>query len=134
MDPTEALNRIRHAIENYRNALARAAHDPAYQDTALAEADSIVEYMEALDGWMARGGHLPTPWATKLPACATLVGTKGAKLKSVQCPFCGGHDLCMDAYHHRAKYVSCSGCGAAGPYRGKGSDAVVMWEQRKGTR
>lgn len=54
MDPNATLAKIRmlaHIIEG------------GHEDTAR-DAIDLAEAIQALDGWLTRGGFLPTPWAT----------------------------------------------------------------------
>lgn len=70
MDPNETLNRLRHAIENYADAVNRlaameVAHGTAPKslyNTAMMYADEVAEYAEALDNWVTGGGFLPAQW------------------------------------------------------------------------
>lgn len=76
MDPTEALNRLRAALEGYREAESEAndyadagsEHDAKYWREVMAErAEDVAEFAEALDGWLTRGGFLPTWWQSGDP-------------------------------------------------------------------
>lgn len=80
MDPTEALNRLRAAIEGYREAESEANdyaeagsdHDAQYWREVMAErVADVVEHAEALDGWLSRGGFLPTWWQDGDPQLKT---------------------------------------------------------------
>jgi hypothetical protein len=56
VDPNEALRLIRLTIKQMdadENPYIKAAH-----------AEEIAEYFEALDGWLSKGGFLPTAWNT----------------------------------------------------------------------
>jgi hypothetical protein len=57
MDPDEALRTLRRAISEYWHAVAN--------DDVPAERDAghdAVEAAEALDGWLSKGGFLPSGW------------------------------------------------------------------------
>ena len=54
MDPNEALRLIRLTI-----AQMRVDESPAVK---MAHAEEIVEYFEALDGWLKNDGFLPADW------------------------------------------------------------------------
>ena len=56
MDPDETLRLLRLTIKQMRvdeNPYIKAAH-----------AEEVAEYFEALDGWLAGGGFLPSDWLT----------------------------------------------------------------------
>ena len=55
MDINETLRIIRENVAVYR------ATDDA--ETANDAAERVVEHVEALDGWLSKGGFLPTAWA-----------------------------------------------------------------------
>ena len=55
MDPNENLRLIRLTIKQMKaddNAVIFAAHG-----------GEVAEYFEALDGWLSKGGFLPSDWA-----------------------------------------------------------------------
>lgn len=58
MDPDEALNRLRHALIDYR-----LAQDQENSMDAQAHAEDIADAAEALDEWIRKGGYLPMSWA-----------------------------------------------------------------------
>lgn len=71
MDPNEALKRIREAVAALRAAEKRADEKKETAEAwteavaALGEGhlDNLLEHVEALDGWLSKGGFLPTDWA-----------------------------------------------------------------------
>lgn len=88
MDPTEALNRMRAALERYCDA-EETANDAAEEGRdedahwareEMAEAsEDIAEHAEALDVWLSRGGFLPTWWQSGDPQLASHCGRCGQK-------------------------------------------------------
>ena len=86
MDPTEALNRIRHAIERYREAL-RAANDFAdagnperhefYWELMDEASEEAIGHFEDLDGWLSSGGFIPTAWQSGDPDAPNRCGRCG---------------------------------------------------------
>lgn len=71
MDPNEALNRIRHAIECYTAARETEGSSDHDAEAALTEADTMVEFFQALDGWLCRRGFLPSAWQSLSASEAT---------------------------------------------------------------
>lgn len=63
MDPDQALQEARDAIQTYR-AEGLDPNDPAL---SLLLADAIINAFEALDGWLSRGGFLPAAWRDACP-------------------------------------------------------------------
>lgn len=59
MDPNAALREMRAAIQRFRVAQEMGDHE----EDQLGEAGQAVEFAEALDEWLSRGGFLPTEWA-----------------------------------------------------------------------
>lgn len=57
MDPNEALNRLRHALLDYR-----LAQDQENSMDAQTHAEDIADAAEVLDEWLSKGGFLPTSW------------------------------------------------------------------------
>jgi hypothetical protein len=57
VDPDEALQQLRTAIRDYRDATSIAAADDA--------AGRLAEHVEALDGWLRGGGFLPAEWSRR---------------------------------------------------------------------
>lgn len=55
MDPTQALDDARRALERYATADSPEA--------ALTAANALGSAFGALDGWLSRGGFLPQPWS-----------------------------------------------------------------------
>lgn len=55
MDPNVALAEIRHLILEIQNA--------DQEDARLEAGAELIDYFEALDGWLSRGGFLPTDWS-----------------------------------------------------------------------
>ena len=56
MNPNEALKDAREALKNVLGARGR-------EHTNMEALDKLADAFEALDGWMSRGGFLPTEWA-----------------------------------------------------------------------
>lgn len=62
MDPNTALANMRAAIAEYRR-IADAGPSGLGQTIALAQISTeIAESADALDGWVSRGGFLPSAW------------------------------------------------------------------------
>lgn len=79
MDPNAALAELRAAmrqLENSRQLLGKEADLDALWK-AIVAADRLAESVEALDGWLSRGGFLPDAWAATMPG---------------DCPQCNSHD------------------------------------------
>ena len=88
MDPTEALNRMRHALERYWRAEREASDatdaglEPAakhYREEMAEASEDIAEHAQALDAWLSRGGFLPTWWQSGDPQLASHCGRCGQK-------------------------------------------------------
>lgn len=60
MDPDKTLEQIREEIRKLR----RWMRHPSYSDhdNRLSEAEELVDLVEALDGWLTKGGFLPKDW------------------------------------------------------------------------
>jgi hypothetical protein len=58
MDPNEALERLRAAIQRYHVATEMRDHD----EDRLGEAEQVIEHAQALDEWLSRKGFLPRDW------------------------------------------------------------------------
>jgi hypothetical protein len=61
MDPNEALR-------NAREALSRMRHELSFSqardwNTIEEKAEDLADAFEALDGWLSKGGFLPSAWA-----------------------------------------------------------------------
>lgn len=57
MDPNETLRRIRDLAEKI-NAKPAVHYLAAY-------AEELAEHVEALDGWLSKGGFLPRGWVNR---------------------------------------------------------------------
>lgn len=60
MDPDQTLKDLRSDIANYH----KYERDEDRDGMAIM-ADYIVQYVEALDGWLSKGGFWPSEWAKK---------------------------------------------------------------------
>lgn len=61
MDPNEALKLARALLSDMR----AAPNEGRYAELA----DQFAEAFEALDGWLTRGGGLPTDWKIRCSEC-----------------------------------------------------------------
>jgi hypothetical protein len=61
MDPDKTLDSLRELVE------ITHAGDPG----GTARVARFAELVDALDGWLTKGGHLPGPWAVRRPAVTT---------------------------------------------------------------
>ncbi len=57
MDPEQALKDARDALAGFRQGVCE---DARWQ---LEQAGQLADAFEALDGWLSRGGFLPSDWA-----------------------------------------------------------------------
>jgi hypothetical protein len=55
MDPNATLARLRHMVESVQGGAYR-------ESEAVANLDELTELVAALDGWLSRGGFLPSDW------------------------------------------------------------------------
>jgi len=66
MDPDEKLRLARFAAKNLGKALDKDYPDP-YMPERVGNIESaatdLLEYFEAIDAWLAKGGFLPKRWA-----------------------------------------------------------------------
>lgn len=59
MDPNETLRRIREAVARWTELEGKG---PEWQAERTLIAAELIEHVEALDGWLTRGGFLPWAW------------------------------------------------------------------------
>ena len=57
VDPDVTLRELRGAIHTFKSLPESAT------EARMAAAEDIIEFAEALDEWLAKGGHLPYAWA-----------------------------------------------------------------------
>ena len=63
MDPDETLRMIRHyraEVQRMRDAADRGVRVDRHDFNVAAE--SLAEYVEALDEWLSKGGFVPAAW------------------------------------------------------------------------
>ena len=60
MDPNAALDNLREAVARYNEA-----YDNGDPEGCRYAAHDLAEAADALDGWITRGGFLPTGWQRK---------------------------------------------------------------------
>ena len=60
MDPDETLRLLRLTIKQMRSE----GHQD-FQAVWIAHAKEVVEYVEALDEWLSKGGYPPMSWLTR---------------------------------------------------------------------
>lgn len=65
MDPNETLRLLREYVTEQA-----AAEQDWPSDEANARLDTVTELVDAIDGWLARGGYLPTAWQDPYRAAA----------------------------------------------------------------
>jgi hypothetical protein len=61
MDPNETLKQLRELIQVPQYGPSLTAFDRAERF------DLLVDYIEALDGWLSKGGFLPDAWCNGGP-------------------------------------------------------------------
>jgi len=59
MDPDVALHNVRTALEKVQNDLD--THSLIDYDNVI----ELIEHLAALDGWLSKGGFLPSQWQTE---------------------------------------------------------------------
>lgn len=62
MDPNTCMDELQALLEKYRAQKDRLGS---------ADVQELVNHIESLDGWISRGGFLPTRWAMKREATKT---------------------------------------------------------------
>lgn len=66
MDPDACLNKIRSLKQLINDATECAEQDTSIMNRRVARlADELVQHVEALDGWISRGGFLPKAWSVR---------------------------------------------------------------------
>ena len=60
MDPDKTLEQIREEIRKLRRWMRHPSYDDP--DNRLSEAEELVDLVEALDGWLTKGGFPPKDW------------------------------------------------------------------------
>jgi hypothetical protein len=62
MDPNETMAHVRYLVSRLLDGRLQHSGDAA-PSVDTADATELAEHVRALDGWLCKGGFLPTEWA-----------------------------------------------------------------------